>query len=404
MTNQRKATLLYALLVCFLGEHLFVDVRAEDGGGGYYDDDQAYADDDAAAAYDDAYAYGGNDDGNDGNYDDAANDDATQYWTDYSVRPKRCFVYNNVDVVMFSSYQYGYNQCIGSPLGTYVVPVSSFVDAYLGQAYADALDSGSEYELPGAAQYLQCTQMQVGDDMYWAQIGCSEMSSKALALKLYSDDTCSTRVSVDGWDGSDVDMSGIVIPFKQCQTCVTWVNHNDDAVDDQYYKNKQTSSPLCSALWENQQECDRTCQKMGHGKVSSSGWNTSDKVLLSILSVFGVGMLIAILRKRRNMSKKEVLLEEAAMSAWGLQLTHIIGIFILVVIVIVVFALLGLKKITWGLLILLTTILFSYLMKLTVESGMAPQNCTDVCCPDATALPDADYITSRTELPVRGVV
>lgn len=407
MTIQpRKTKLLYSLLVCLLVQELFNTARAEDAGAD--DDDDFYTDDDGAAAGDDAYAYGVNDDGDDGNYDDAATDDSTQYWTDYSILPKRCFSYNNADMVMFSSYQYGYNQCIGSPLGTFVVPVAGFVEAYLDQAYTDAVDAGNDFEQPVAAQYLQCTQIQVEDGQYWAQLGCSEASSKALGVNLYSDNTCSTSISVEGWDGSDADISDLVLPFKKCQTCVSYVDHSDDAVDDQYYENKQTSSPLCSALWTYEQECDRSCQKMGHERFSSSGgWNTSDKVLLSIMSIFGFGMLVAILRKRRNMSRKELLLEEAAMSAAGLQLTHIIGIFVLVVIVIVVFALLGLKKITWALLILLTTVLFAYLMKLTVDGSMS-QTCGDVCGPDATALPGADHITSTnhiaTSLPLRAVV
>jgi len=57
-------------------------------------------------------------------------------------------------------------------------------------------------------------------------------------------------------------------------------------------------------------------------------------------------MLVAILRKRRKMSNKDALLEQAAMSAAGLQQAHVVGIVILVVLVIAVFALLGLKDIT----------------------------------------------------------
>jgi hypothetical protein len=114
------------------------------------------------------------------------------------------------------------------------------------------------------------------------------------------------------------------------------------------------------------------------------GWSTPDKMLLAILSIFGFGMLIAILRKRQKMSNKDALLEQAAMSAAGLQQAHVIGIFVLIVIVITVFALLQLKNITWALLLIMNTVLFGYLMKLTVDSGVTAGE--TVIGPDGTTL------------------
>ena len=55
-------------------------------------------------------------------------------------------------------------------------------------------------------------------------------------------------------------------------------------------------------------------------------------------------MLIGILTKRRKMSQKDALMEQAAMSAAGLQQSHIIGIFALVIVIITIFGLLALKK------------------------------------------------------------
>ena len=81
-------------------------------------------------------------------------------------------------------------------------------------------------------------------------------------------------------------------------------------------------------------------------------------------------MLALIMKKRTKMSKKDVLLEEAAMSAAGLQQTHVVGIFALTLLVIAFFGLLGLKSITWTMLLLVNTLLFGYLMKLTIDSGM----------------------------------
>jgi apolipoprotein N-acyltransferase len=89
-----------------------------------------------------------------------------------------------------------------------------------------------------------------------------------------------------------------------------------------------------------------------------------------MFSILGLGMLVAILQKRKKMSNKDVLLEQAAMSAAGLQQAHVLGIVILVVLVIAVFALLGLKNITWALLLIMNTALFGYLLKLTIDSGV----------------------------------
>jgi hypothetical protein len=105
---------------------------------------------------------------------------------------------------------------------------------------------------------------------------------------------------------------------------------------------------------------------------------------VTILNLFAVVMLGLIVRKRQKMSNKETLLEQAAMSAAGLQPPHVIGIFILVVLVVAVFALLGLKDITWALLLLINTALFGYLMKLTVESSVATGE--TVIGPDGTIL------------------
>jgi hypothetical protein len=81
-------------------------------------------------------------------------------------------------------------------------------------------------------------------------------------------------------------------------------------------------------------------------------------------------MLLAIVKKRQKMSNKDALLEQAAISAAGLQPSHVLGVFALLLLVVVMFALLGLKRITWGLLLLLNVVLFGYLMKLTVDGSV----------------------------------
>ena len=173
-----------------------------------------------------------------------------------------------------------------------------------------------------------------------------------------------------------------------------WGDQNDDAVDDMYYENRQTSAPLCSTAWNYKSTCNRKCQRTG-AEPRNGGWSTPDKILLGILSIFGFGMLIAILRKRQNMSNKDALLEQAAISAAGLQQAHVIGIIIMIVIVITVFALLQLKNITWALLLIMNTALFGYLMKLTVDSGVSAGE--TVIGPDGTIIRHADSDDSSIE-------
>jgi hypothetical protein len=122
--------------------------------------------------------------------------------------------------------------------------------------------------------------------------------------------------------------------------------------------------------------------------LSAQRFGKTNKILLGILAVFGVGMLIAILGKRTQMSNKDALLEQAAMSAAGLQQAHVIGIFILVVIIITLFALLGLKNVTWALLLITNTTLFGYLMKLTIDSGVSTGE--TVIGPDGTVIRRGD--------------
>jgi hypothetical protein len=173
-----------------------------------------------------------------------------------------------------------------------------------------------------------------------------------------------------------------------------WVDQNDDAVDDMYYENRQTEAPLCATAWNYKAECKGKCQRLGKERQKGA-WSAPDKVLLSILALFGFGMLVAILHKRQNMSNKDALLEQAAMSAAGLQQGHVIGIFFLVIIVITVFALLQLKNITWAMLLIMNTALFGYLMKLTVDSGVSAGE--TVIGPDGTIIRHADSDDSSIE-------
>jgi len=393
-----RRSILFFLSILLLGTPFIILAEQQDDG--YDDDGGAQGNDDDAAAEnnnndDAAQAYYYDNVESDGDYSQG-DDDSITYWTDYAILPKRCIVYDNVDVVVFSVHETYYQQCQDTPVGTYITPVPIFLQGYLQYYMQIQEDKGyDDYELPEAADYAYCTRVVIQNEEYWLQIGCSDGNNLSISVNIYSDNTCTTRSVVDGYDDANIDVSEIQLPFKHCQSCVMWVDKNDDEIDDMFYENRKTNAPLCSTAWSYKQTCGRKCLKTGLEPKTKDGWNTPDKVLLAILAVFGLGMLAAILRKRQNMSNKDALLEQAAMSAAGLQQAHVIGIFVLIIIVITVFALLQLKNITWALLLIMNTALFGYLMKLTVDSGVSAGE--TVIGPDGTIIRHADSDDSSVE-------
>jgi hypothetical protein len=144
----------------------------------------------------------------------------------------------------------------------------------------------------------------------------------------------------------------------------------DDQIDDNFYAQHQMQAPMCSTAWTYKETCGNKCKRVGL-KEEEEGWNMPDKVMLVVLGIFAAVMLGLIAKKRSKMSNKDALMEQAAMNAAGLQTPHVIGIFALCVLVVSVFAALGLKGITWILLLSMNLGLFVYLMKLTYESAAA---------------------------------
>lgn len=171
-----------------------------------------------------------------------------------------------------------------------------------------------------------------------------------------------------------------------------WVDKSDDQIDDMFFENRQTNSPLCSTSWNYKKVCNRVCRAMG---LDRDSWSTPDKILLTILAFFGAGMLYTIVQRRGKMSNKDALLEQAAMSAAGLQQYHVIGLFLLYILVVVIFALQVMKNITWAMLLIMNTALFAYLMKLTMDSGVGSGE--TVIGPDGTIIRHADSDDSSVE-------
>ena len=213
-------------------------------------------------------------------------EDAIEYWTDFAIYPKRCINYNGNDMIMYSMFEQSSNHCTDSPMGTYISSVPTFTSAYLDQAADNAADAGEDYEYPEMATYVDCTNKQINGVDYYLQLGCNDDDSSQLAVNIYTDAQCTERSVVDGYDDANMVMD-FSVSFNKCTPCVIWMDKNDDEIDDQYYVNKQTNAPLCSTMWDYREDCNGKCQLMGKETVAREGWNKADKVLLSILSLFG---------------------------------------------------------------------------------------------------------------------
>lgn len=132
---------------------------------------------------------------------------------------------NDVDMIVFSVHDHSYRQCSDTPIGTYIVPVPTFVNAYLQQAYQNEQDKGNDdYAMPDNVAYTSCTQQAVQDNLYYLQLGCTDGTTQSLSVNIYKDETCSTRDTVDGFDDSNIDVSDIQVT---CQPLVGNNNNNN---------------------------------------------------------------------------------------------------------------------------------------------------------------------------------
>jgi hypothetical protein len=134
------------------------------------------------------------------------------------------FVSNDVDVIVFSVHEHGYQKnCGDDPIGTYIAPVPYFLDGYIRELATEAEDQGYDYEAPDVAQYIQCTAFAIDGVQYYFQFGCADGTSQALAVNIYTEETCTTRSDeVDGWDDSTLDVSGVKVGLQSlCVSLVT---------------------------------------------------------------------------------------------------------------------------------------------------------------------------------------
>lgn len=113
---------------------------------------------------------------------------------------------------MFTVHAHGYQkQCSDDPIGTYIAPVPYFMNGYLQEIAMEMSDQGYDYQVPGVAQFIGCTPYQFNGNQYYFQLGCADGTSQALAVNIYTDNTCTTRSVVDGYDDSNIDVSSIQV-------------------------------------------------------------------------------------------------------------------------------------------------------------------------------------------------
>lgn len=131
-------------------------------------------------------------------------------------------------MIVFSVHAQGYKQCTDEPVGTYITPVPNFLQGYLEYYLQIQEDKGNEdFELPDAANYAYCTRAVIQNEEYWLQIGCSDGTTQSLSVNIYSDNTCTTRSVVDGYDDSNIDVSDIQVSHTK---------RRDDEEKDRTYR------------------------------------------------------------------------------------------------------------------------------------------------------------------------
>lgn len=282
--------------------------------------DAAYYNDDAAAAGDDGgnyYKNAAQDD--DDKADNYSGDDFIKYWTEYAVLPQKCIHLGGKDVIVYSIYEKYYNHCADKAVGTYMIDVPTFMSAYIEQVELNAEDmaNGDDYVAPDGT-YVNCYPYETNNGVvskrcdwfcrlnhhssiqlnlclqlthlthiqYYVQLGCTDGTSQSLSVNVYKDNTCTQHDrNADGIDDTTIDVSNLQPPFGQCTSCVHFVDKNEDDVDDRYFENRMKNAPLCENIWEYKQKCGGKCKRMGN-VGTSRGWNSSDKLLLTVLGVF----------------------------------------------------------------------------------------------------------------------
>jgi hypothetical protein len=115
-------------------------------------------------------------------------------------------------VIVFSIYENEQNHCSDEQMGIYYAPVPNFMEGYLENIQQAKADQGyDDWEVPDVAQYIECTAFEIENTIFYMQLGCADGTSQALAVNIYTDNTCTNRSIVEGYDDSNIDVSALKV-------------------------------------------------------------------------------------------------------------------------------------------------------------------------------------------------
>lgn len=106
-------------------------------------------------------------------------------------------------------------------MGTYITPVPYFTAAYLEQLESNKQDQGyDDYVAPDAAAYIDCTYLQIEGKEYYVQLGCTDGTSQSISVNIYTDNTCETKSTVNGYDDANIDVSELKVCVFLSWMCI----------------------------------------------------------------------------------------------------------------------------------------------------------------------------------------
>jgi len=312
-----------------------------------------------------------------------------KYWADYSLQVQSCIQYNNADVIVFSLYEKGYNQCLTGhkPMGTYYVSVPTFAQAYFAQAADNAYHQGLDYTESSLAQYTSCAEFVTDSGTtYYVKLGCASSGVHRLAVNIFTDNTCRNQVTDSSYDSSSaIDVSDIQITFGSCATCVIWFDKTNIQVDDQYWQVHKNDAPLCSLMYQSRSKCDGSCLSTAKSAakafvvVKPKMWTNSERWGIAFMFLFGGVLTYSILRMKYLVTKDKLLQNATNEQDLNTQVevdpvfrNTLIAVVSVIGILSLLLALLKVKTVTWIVMVGSLTILFGYSLKLTVEAGKQP--------------------------------
>lgn len=292
--------------------------------------------------------------------------DAAMHWSEYSIYPEACITRGGSDIIVYSMYSDGNNQCKKKSLGKYYVTVAQFVKAVSKENEKTAELQDYDFDEPNALYYLDCRQGSSDDDgtTFYTKLGCKQDAWKALAVNAYSDKYCSEKLSSYNYQ---VDLSDIQINYQTCQSCSDWTIPDDDGFDDQIASESEYFAPLCSAAWNYRETCDGACQrqmKLATGAAKNRKYTGSQKFMLFFLSTVGLFSFAGLMINRKKMSTEDALLEDAQVERVGLQKSHLSKAVGGTVFLIILLMLFKVKGLTFFLLIAIDLFLIGYWARL----------------------------------------